>query len=75
VGGARFPSPRCRWLDPAETVLLIESYRDAHPRAWRRIARMFGFPADPSGLAAVAERIPAVAFRPADEAHDPSHGP
>lgn len=66
VGRHRWIAPEHRILPGQEVVRVLESYRARHPRAWRKIAPVLGFPADlgsPAGQQALA-RIRAVAFRP-----------
>jgi deazaflavin-dependent oxidoreductase (nitroreductase family) len=64
IGRQRWPLPRIRWLDPAETVRLLDGYSRAHPRAWRLLAPLIGLPADLDPVS--ADEIPAAAFRPAE---------
>ncbi|MGH3739659.1 MAG: nitroreductase family deazaflavin-dependent oxidoreductase [Micromonosporaceae bacterium] len=66
IGAGTFREPYQRFLEPDETVQLLLAYRDAHPRAWRRLAPLMGLPADPRQDEAAVRRTPAVAFRPAD---------
>lgn len=66
LGGQRWPSPRHRELPPAETLAVLRAYRAAHARAWRRIAPLLGFPADPADprWPEVAGAVHALAFTP-----------
>lgn len=66
VGRRRWLRPRHRVLDADETVRVLDHYRGDHPRAWRRIAPVLGFPLDPGSEAAREHlaRIQAVAFAP-----------
>jgi deazaflavin-dependent oxidoreductase (nitroreductase family) len=66
-GGQHWPKPRHHVLDATDTVRLLQDYRDLHPRAWRRIAPMLGFPRDPGDAAAREDGlagIRAVSFAP-----------
>jgi deazaflavin-dependent oxidoreductase (nitroreductase family) len=66
IGAARWPRPRHRFLDAAETRRVLLAYRHAHPRAWRRIAPLLGFPTDPDDprWPQVAATTHAIAFSP-----------
>ena len=66
VGSRRWPYPDHRFLEAAETSRILLAYRQAHPRAWRRIAPLLGFPADPADprWPEVAATVRAVAFTP-----------
>ncbi len=46
ISGRRWENPRHRFLDPADTLAVLRDYRRAHPRAWKRIAPILGFPVD-----------------------------
>jgi deazaflavin-dependent oxidoreductase (nitroreductase family) len=66
LGRHRWVAPEHRFLDGAETRATLLAYQRAHPRAWRRIAPLLGFPADPADPAwpEVAAGVRAIAFRP-----------
>ncbi len=65
-GSSRWADPDQRFVDAAETSALHMNYQQAHPRAWRRLARTVGLPIvpDDQDWTAVASRVPAVAFTP-----------
>lgn len=67
IGGQRWPRPRHRFLDTAETRQTLLAYRRAHPHAWKRLAPLLGFPADPADphWSQAAAGVHAVAFTPA----------
>lgn len=46
IGAQRWPNPEHRYLDDAETRRVLLAYRQAHPRAWKRLAPLLGFPDD-----------------------------
>ncbi|GAB3562319.1 nitroreductase family deazaflavin-dependent oxidoreductase [Amycolatopsis endophytica] len=64
ISARRWAEPRQRVLEQDETVKLLQDYRDRHPRAWRRLAPLLGFPPDPAGAREALSRIRAVAFTP-----------
>ncbi|MER7013861.1 nitroreductase family deazaflavin-dependent oxidoreductase [Saccharopolyspora sp. NPDC000359] len=66
LGSQRWPAPEQRFLDAAEVQRLLLDYQQAHPRAWKRLAPLLGFPADPADerWPEVAARTRAIAFRP-----------
>lgn len=66
VGGRRWVRPEHRFLDGTETMRTLLAYRRAHPRAWRRIAPLLGFPVDPADprWPEVADAVHAIAFTP-----------
>nr|WP_246331088.1 nitroreductase family deazaflavin-dependent oxidoreductase [Saccharopolyspora hordei] len=66
VADQRWPEPEHRFLDGSEVQRLLAEYQQRHPRAWRRLAPLLGFPADPSDprWPDVAARTRAIAFRP-----------
>jgi deazaflavin-dependent oxidoreductase (nitroreductase family) len=66
VGTHRWPSPAHRLLSGAEVLATLRAYRLAHPRAWRRLAPLLGFPAtaeDPR-WETVAGTVRAIVFTP-----------
>lgn len=68
IGADRWLSPHDRLLDGPEVLRVLEDYRRAHPRAWRRLAPLLGFPVsltDPR-WPDIAGTVRAVAFTPAD---------
>jgi deazaflavin-dependent oxidoreductase (nitroreductase family) len=67
LGARRWQRPRHRFLDGAQTLRVLQDYQRAHPRAWRRIAPLLGFPtdlADPR-WSEIAGTVRAIAFTPA----------
>jgi deazaflavin-dependent oxidoreductase (nitroreductase family) len=66
LGGQRWPAPDHRHLDAAETHRTLLAYQRAHPRAWKRLAPLLGFPADPADprWPEVAATVHAIAFTP-----------
>jgi deazaflavin-dependent oxidoreductase (nitroreductase family) len=66
IAGQRWDRPAHRFLDGAEALRTLRTYQGAHPRAWRRIAPLLGFPADPTDprWPAVADATHAIAFAP-----------
>jgi deazaflavin-dependent oxidoreductase (nitroreductase family) len=69
VGTHRWTRPCHRILDGQETLRALRDYQRAHPRVWRRIAPLLGFPvaADDPRWPEVAERVHAVTFSPRRE--------
>jgi deazaflavin-dependent oxidoreductase (nitroreductase family) len=67
LGRERWTRPAHRALDSAQTRQTLLAYERAHPRAWKRLAPLLGFPQHPSDphWPEVAERIHAIAFTPA----------
>lgn len=51
IGAQRWPQPRHRFLHATETHQTLLAYQRAHPRAWRRLAPLLGFPSDPADRA------------------------
>ncbi|GIH16917.1 nitroreductase family deazaflavin-dependent oxidoreductase [Rugosimonospora africana] len=70
LGAHRWVRPEQRFPGGAETSRILLAYRDRHPRAWKHIAPILGFPTEPTDprWPAVAESVHAVAFRPRDDA-------
>jgi deazaflavin-dependent oxidoreductase (nitroreductase family) len=67
LGHRRWREPRQRFLDEGERVRALEVYAEEHPRAARSLAKVLGAPGtDRRSLAAMAARLPSVAFRPAE---------
>jgi deazaflavin-dependent oxidoreductase (nitroreductase family) len=66
VGGRRWHAPDHRALSSAEVLETLHAYQRAHPRAWRRLAPLLGFPAahDDPRWPAVASAVRAIAFTP-----------
>lgn len=66
IGTHRWPTPDHRRLTADEVQGTLHAYQRAHPRAWRRLAPLLGFPNDPSDprWPAVAGTIRAVTFTP-----------
>jgi deazaflavin-dependent oxidoreductase (nitroreductase family) len=66
IAAQRWDHPAHRFLDGAETLRALRGYQSAHPRAWRRIAPILGFPTDPADprWPAIAEVTHAIAFTP-----------
>lgn len=73
VGGHRWTRPAHRFLDGTETARTLLDYQRAHPRAWRHIAPLLGFPTDPADprWPEVAGSVHAIAFTPG---HDGTPG-
>jgi deazaflavin-dependent oxidoreductase (nitroreductase family) len=69
VGAQRF-APTHRFVSTDEALGVLQVYQRAHPRAWRVIARLFGWPPNPttSDLQRVVAHHPLVAFRPSGAA-------
>lgn len=67
VGAHRWPAPAHRVLSPDEVLTTLHAYQRAHPRAWRRLAPLLGFPASPDDpqWPDVAARTRAFTFTPA----------
>lgn len=70
IGSHRWVHPEHRFLDGTETLRTLLAYREAHPRAWQRIAPLLGFPVDPTDprWPDVADTVHAIAFTPRREA-------
>jgi deazaflavin-dependent oxidoreductase (nitroreductase family) len=68
LAAQRWRTVQCRFPGGGETVQTLRHYRDAHPGAWRRLAPLLGFPADPADprWCDVAGTVRAVALRPTD---------
>jgi deazaflavin-dependent oxidoreductase (nitroreductase family) len=68
IGRERWPSPRQRFLDQAETTTLLDRYRRQHPLAARGLSRVLGWPlvGTAAQRRALARSVRGVAFRPAD---------
>jgi deazaflavin-dependent oxidoreductase (nitroreductase family) len=66
IAGQRWERPAHRFLDGAETLRTLLGYQAAHPRAWRRLAPLLGFPVDPTDprWPEVADAAHAIAFTP-----------
>ncbi|TDP96513.1 nitroreductase family deazaflavin-dependent oxidoreductase [Labedaea rhizosphaerae] len=66
LGTHRWLAPRHRFLDADETQATLLAYQRAHPHAWKRLAPLLGFPADPHDPAwpEVAAAVHAIAFSP-----------
>jgi deazaflavin-dependent oxidoreductase (nitroreductase family) len=66
IGRDRWLNPEHRRLEPDETLRALRTYQRKHPRAWRRLAPLLGFPADPDDprWPEVAATVKALAFRP-----------
>lgn len=69
LGARRWPAPAHRFLDASETHRTLLAYQRAHPRAWKRLAPLLGFPADPADprWPEVAATVHAIAFTPRTE--------
>nr|WP_228046222.1 nitroreductase family deazaflavin-dependent oxidoreductase [Saccharopolyspora sp. HNM0983] len=67
VGAKRWPQPAHRFLGAAETQRILLAYQHAHPHAWKRLAPLLGFPAEPTDprWPEVAAAVHAIAFTPA----------
>ncbi|KAA5828376.1 nitroreductase family deazaflavin-dependent oxidoreductase [Saccharopolyspora hirsuta] len=66
LGGHRWPEPEHRFLDGPEVQRVLSAYQQNHPGAWKRLAPLLGFPADPADerWPEVAASTRAIAFRP-----------
>jgi deazaflavin-dependent oxidoreductase (nitroreductase family) len=66
IGTDRWRAPDHRRLTGAEVQETLHAYQRAHPRAWRRLAPLLGFPADPDDprWPDVAGAVRAVTFTP-----------
>ena len=66
LGGLRWPDPAHRFLGPDETRQILHAYQRAHPHAWKRLAPMLGFPAEPDDARwpGIGARVHAIAFTP-----------
>jgi deazaflavin-dependent oxidoreductase (nitroreductase family) len=66
VGAYRWRSPVHRQLSSAEVRATLHAYRQARPRAWRRLAPLLGFPAtaDDPRWETVAGAVRAIVFTP-----------
>jgi deazaflavin-dependent oxidoreductase (nitroreductase family) len=70
IGSQRWRHPVHRFLDGADTLRVLLTYQKRHPRAWRRLGPLLGFPADPgdSRWPAIADAAHAIAFTRNDDA-------
>ncbi|MEV0055407.1 nitroreductase family deazaflavin-dependent oxidoreductase [Saccharopolyspora shandongensis] len=66
LGGSRWPEPDHRFLESGEVQEVLVAYQKAHPRAWKRLAPLLGFPETPTDprWPEVAETTRAIAFKP-----------
>jgi deazaflavin-dependent oxidoreductase (nitroreductase family) len=66
VGARRWHQPTHRRLTGTEVRETLHAYRLAHPRAWRRLAPLLGFPETPDDprWPAVADATRAIVFTP-----------
>ncbi|WP_043661404.1 nitroreductase family deazaflavin-dependent oxidoreductase [Thermocrispum municipale] len=66
LGRQRWTSPEHRRLEPAEVLEVLHNYQRKHPRAWKRLAPLLGFPTDPDDprWPDVAAGVRSLAFRP-----------
>jgi deazaflavin-dependent oxidoreductase (nitroreductase family) len=69
LGRRHWTRPHHRELGAAEVHRTLVGYQRAHPRAWRRLAPLLGFPDDPADphWPAVAAAVHALAFTPGRE--------
>ncbi|MPZ84944.1 MAG: nitroreductase family deazaflavin-dependent oxidoreductase [Actinophytocola sp.] len=72
LGTRRWPDPGHRFLDSTETLRTLQAYQRAHPGAWKRLAPLLGFPADPADprWPEVADTVHAIAFTPHRTGHE-----
>lgn len=65
IAGQTWHRPAHRVLESGEVDALLRAYRGKHPHAWRRLAPLLGFPADPDDpeWSRAVGATPAVAFR------------
>ncbi|HEX3786469.1 MAG TPA: nitroreductase family deazaflavin-dependent oxidoreductase [Pseudonocardiaceae bacterium] len=70
IGAQRWLRPVHRFLDGADTLHLLLSYQRQHPRAWKRLGPLLGFPADAGDprWPAIADSTHAIVFTPDDTA-------
>lgn len=66
LGAHHWPQPDHRFPDGTETQQILRTYQQRHPHAWKRIAPLLGFPADPTDprWSQIAETVHAIAFTP-----------
>lgn len=66
IGAHRWQAPDHRQLTSAEVQETLHAYQRTHPRAWRRLAPLLGFPANPADprWPAVAGAVRAIVFAP-----------
>ncbi|HEX5406920.1 MAG TPA: nitroreductase family deazaflavin-dependent oxidoreductase [Pseudonocardiaceae bacterium] len=66
IAGQCWDHPAHRFLDGAETSQTLLAYQTAHPRMWRRVAPLLGFPRDPADprWPELVEATHAIAFTP-----------
>jgi deazaflavin-dependent oxidoreductase (nitroreductase family) len=66
LGARRWLGPHHRFLDAAETRRTLLAYQRVHPHAWKRLAPLLGFPADPADpdWPRIAATVHAIAFSP-----------
>lgn len=67
LGRRRWRAPDHRHLDAGEVLRTLLAYQLAHPRAWKRLAPLLGFPSDPGDprWPSVAAGVHTIAFTPA----------
>jgi deazaflavin-dependent oxidoreductase (nitroreductase family) len=66
VAARRWHAPDHRHLTSAEVQEALHAYRRAHPRAWRHLAPMLGFPLSPEDprWTTVSDSVRAITFTP-----------
>jgi deazaflavin-dependent oxidoreductase (nitroreductase family) len=66
VSTRRWPDPEHRFLDGHEAHQTLLAYQRSHPRAWKRLAPLLGFPTDPADprWPEIAATVHAIAFTP-----------
>lgn len=66
IAAQHWDQPEHRFLGGTEALHTLREYQEAHPHAWRRIAPLLGFPADPEDprWRAAAQATHAIAFTP-----------
>lgn len=66
LGAHRWLEPAHRFLPAEETLTTLLAYQRAHPHAWKRLAPLLGFPADPADPTwpDVAAKVHAIGFSP-----------
>lgn len=69
IGAQRWTRPEHRFLGGEEAHEVLLDYQRAHPRAWKRIAPVLGFPTDPADprWPERAREVRAIAFTPCSE--------
>jgi deazaflavin-dependent oxidoreductase (nitroreductase family) len=74
IGGRRWPHPAHHFPDATETQDIPLAYQRKHPRAWRRLAPLLGFPTHPDDprWPEVSATVHAIGFTPDHSAVPPA---